>query len=577
MKKKEGGNKQEDTQTKLVMASVAPQHASVANSSDVGGYDGNAAGAYHYPIYTSFPQGMGGGSSAPPPPVAGNPPMMPPYASAQLNPHYYATGTVEAQYMTHHQAGYAAPIPAHHYHHHQAAPIPPPYQQHPGAAPPPPQQMYYGAPSHMGHQVVQYPPPLPYQMILPPNAIRARGGRSSGKGNSAPYGSLELNVFDAESESLMSALTFVKRNPKATLFDIDGMIPDIARADEGASRFIQKRLKFGTPEERQLGMAAALSNVEDLWGDHYGNFMLQGIFEFSTPEEKRELMDAVYDQDVLALCLHMHGCRVIQKAIKCLDQEYVCKLIAEFQDKVLTFIHDPNGNHVIQRSIQVMSTFAKIAANNGDPDLATSLSDKMQFIIDDIVANAETLSTHRYGCRVVQRAIEHCVEDQKEAVLERITACHEKLATNQYGNYVIQQVLVCGGEESQDAILETLTRDDEEVSLLSMSKHKYASNVVEAVLVHGKPKHKERLLEAMLKDTRCEGGGYCCVMEMAKDPIANYVVNKAIDVSEKEQQEKFSEVISSGRQELVKSPYAKYVLQKIDKLNKQQQNNQSQQ
>jgi len=72
----------------------------------------------------------------------------------------------------------------------------------------------------------------------------------------------------------------------------------------------------------------------------------------------------------------------------------------------------------------------------------------------------------------------------------------------------------------------------------------------------------------MLKDTRGEVGGYCCVVELAKDPIANYVVNKAIEVSESGQKERFFEVISSSRQELSKSPYAKYVLQRIAKRDK---------
>lgn len=41
------------------------------------------------------------------------------------------------------------------------------------------------------------------------------------------YGSLELNVFDVENyDQLVSALNLVKRNSKATLFDIDGMCHD---------------------------------------------------------------------------------------------------------------------------------------------------------------------------------------------------------------------------------------------------------------------------------------------------------------------------------------------------------------
>ena len=90
-----------------------------------------------------------------------------------------------------------------------------------------------------------------------------------------------------------------------TLLDI---IPDIACFDEGGSRFIHKRLKLGTIEEQELAMKVALSAIEDLWSHHFGNFMLQGIFEFGTDEMKKELMEYIYNnQDVAALCVHMNG------------------------------------------------------------------------------------------------------------------------------------------------------------------------------------------------------------------------------------------------------------------------------
>lgn len=197
-----------------------------------------------------------------------------------------------------------------------------------------------------------------------------------------------------------------------------------------------------------------------------------------------------------SLSLYALSCRVIQKALRHLGQEDVSKLITEFHDKVIAFIHDPNGNHVIQKSIQAMSSFAKDAAKDGDPDLARALADKMEFIVDDIVAGVEPLSTHRYGCRVVQRALEYCVDEQRDRVLEGMAPCLRRLATDQYGNYVVQQVLACGGEAHRAAVVGMLTEGG---ALLDLSKHKYASNVVESVLVHGKPHHKETILEEMLK------------------------------------------------------------------------------
>jgi len=133
------------------------------------------------------------------------------------------------------------------------------------------------------------------------------------------------------------------------------------------------------------------------------------------------------------------------------------------------------------------------------------------------------------------------------------------------GNYVIQQVFTCGNEDHQASIVKTLIKND---SLFKLAKHKYASNVIESVLVNGMAHHKRYIVEDMLKDTR-EEGGYCCVVELSKDSIGNFVVNKAIEKSETDLQNKFVEVISTAREDLTSSPYAKYVLARVDKLEKQ--------
>jgi hypothetical protein len=69
--------------------------------------------------------------------------------------------------------------------------------------------------------------------MMPPDAMQRRGS-ASGRGKSSKkskdyqrqpsYGSLELNVYDVENEHLLNALNFLRSNPKATLFDIDGKL-----------------------------------------------------------------------------------------------------------------------------------------------------------------------------------------------------------------------------------------------------------------------------------------------------------------------------------------------------------------
>ena len=96
----------------------------------------------------------------------------------------------------------------------------------------------------------------------------------------------------------------------------------------------------------------------------------------------------------------------------------------------------------MQKCIEVMSCKAKDAeAYTGETGLSRAMADKIQFIVNDVLANVKTLCCHPYGCRVLQRMLEHCVPYQKMATLDKIQLCHKALLDDQYGNYVIQHVL----------------------------------------------------------------------------------------------------------------------------------------
>ena len=49
-----------------------------------------------------------------------------------------------------------------------------------------------------------------------------------------------------------------------------------------------------------------------------------------------------------------------------------------------------------------------------------------------------SLSTHSYGCRVIQRILEHCTPEQTAPILAELHHFTEELVKDQYGNYVIQ-------------------------------------------------------------------------------------------------------------------------------------------
>lgn len=85
-----------------------------------------------------------------------------------------------------------------------------------------------------------------------------------------------------------------------------------------------------------------------------------------------------------------------------------------------------------------------------------------------------TLSTHPYGCRVIQRILEHCTAEQTTAILDELHSSTEQLVQDQYGNYVIQHVLEHGRPEDKSKIINNVRG-----KVLVLSQHKFARYISE--------------------------------------------------------------------------------------------------
>lgn len=51
----------------------------------------------------------------------------------------------------------------------------------------------------------------------------------------------------------------------------------------------------------------------------------------------------------------------------------------------------------------------------------------LQFIINAFAGQVYALSTHPYGCRVIQRILEHCTQEQTAPVLSELHAHTDQL------------------------------------------------------------------------------------------------------------------------------------------------------
>ena len=225
---------------------------------------------------------------------------------------------------------------------------------------------------------------------------------------------------------------------------------------------------------------------------------------------------------------------MVQKALECVVDSDLPELLAEFENNVLSLIHDQNGNHVIQKCIEVLSRKAKLAQKENEETKSLYFGEQIDFIVEDVLENLAALACHPYGCRVLQRILEYCVEKQKNKALEKIGDCLRTLFDDQYGNYVIQHVLQFGRVKDRDMVLEMVVSN----GLLKVSRQKFASNVVEKLLKYGNAEQRKSVVREMLKvvdgktDTFVKESeqGTSVVLLMVRDPYANYVVQTTLDV-----------------------------------------------
>mmetsp|Transcript_21964 Transcript_21964/g.44037 ORF Transcript_21964/g.44037 Transcript_21964/m.44037 type:complete len:862 (+) Transcript_21964:179-2764(+) len=400
------------------------------------------------------------------------------------------------------------------------------------------------------------------------------GGRGMGKrtnGLSTPRGkrnadknAVAPSKLGPEATILLNEIRAAKSRNQWSIHDIKGFIVEFC-LDQNGSRFIQQRLEVADPVEKQAVMEEVLPAIHDLLNDVFGNYVVQKLFEFGTESLLKDLKGAL-EGNMLKLSLQMYGCRVTQKALESLAYDDLCSLLHEFDQNVLTCIQDQNGNHVMQKIVEVMSISAKEAeAKSREDGLADAMAEKIQFVVDDVLTNVETLCCHPYGCRVLQRMLEHCVDFQKTATLDKIQLCHKTLMDDQYGNYVIQHVLQYGRDSDRDSLLQIIVNND----LLKLSRQKFASNVVEKLLKYGNSAQRNTIVREMLKVVReggssQEGVGSTVLLLMVRDAYANYVVQTAIDVvPEGKEKQMLLEELKANEAQLRNYTFAKHIVAKL--------------
>lgn len=302
--------------------------------------------------------------------------------------------------------------------------------------------------------------------------------------------------------------------------------------DQHGCRYLQKKLEDRNPEQVHMIWLETNQHVVELMTDPFGNYLCQKLLEYCNDEERTVLIENA-SHDLVRIALNQHGTRALQKMIEFISTPAQIQIIIRsLQFRVVELIQDLNGNHVIQKCLNKLS-----------PTDA-------QFIFDAVGHHCVDVGTHRHGCCVLQRCIDHASGDQKAWLIRQISNNAYVLVQDPFGNYVVQYIL----DLNEPIFTEPL------VAMFrgrvgQLSKQKFSSNVIEKCLRCAQEPSKDMLIEEMLQPSELD--------RLLRDSFANYVIQTALDYANPAMKNRLIEAIRPYLPAIRTTPYGRRIQAKI--------------
>lgn len=320
--------------------------------------------------------------------------------------------------------------------------------------------------------------------------------------------------------------------------------------DQHGCRYLQRKLEERDPEDVQMIFSETYMHVIELMTgmvpsyfiieialltlslDPFGNYLCQKLFEYATTEQRTVLVNHAAPQ-LVPIALNQHGTRALQKMIEFITTpEQTWTVIRALDGHVVDLVQDLNGNHVIQKCLN--------SFHDGDAD----------FILEAVGSNCVRVGTHRHGCCVIQRCLDHSSGPQRVRLVGQITDNAFPLVQDPFGNYVMQYILDLKDMRFIHPIIDLFKGQ-----IAALSKHKFSSNVIEKLLRNSDGPSARAVIDEMLVGNELE--------RMLRDSYANYVVQTAMDVADQTTRRRIIDIIRPILPSMRQTPHGRRIAGKI--------------
>lgn len=314
--------------------------------------------------------------------------------------------------------------------------------------------------------------------------------------------------------------------------------------DRLGSRLLQEKLQETSEAERNVIIDSLLPKLDELVSDPSANYVVQKVIDYATDERRQTIFCKFFLANVEAVIEHQNACRVLQKFIEQASREHVEKIYLSLRESVVPLCSSSNGNHIIQGFIDF-------------------LPDYIPEIIDMITPDVNDLVVDNCGCRVVQKLFDKVEISRLQSLVVQVLRVAPSLAMNQYGNYVIQNILESGSDRDIEALLEAFRGH-----FYEFSSHKFASNVIEKCIKRSNREQKAAIFAEVIGcDGHFDGRR---IMRLVGDQFGNYVIQRILEYGTEDQVEAIGDVVYDNYSELVKRPYSKHVILRLQNQHRYQ-------
>jgi hypothetical protein len=353
------------------------------------------------------------------------------------------------------------------------------------------------------------------------------GGGGGGRRRSSALDAARQADRDAELSKQLAELATLAPNQLFELLDDTYALHYLmGRIDGGDARLVAALVA-------DIGAArfAALATDRAL------NVFCQKLIEQATHAQRRVVLDGLVAASLAGAARNLHGTRVVQKLVDCAKEpDEVTTLAAQLHSHVVELACDVNGNHVVQRCL------AALAGTGGN-----------QFVYDALASGdaVATVATHRHGCSVLQRCIDHASAAQQTQLRAALVRHFLALAQLPFGNYVAQYAL-----ERDAAHLSVVVARDVQARMCMLSSQRYGSNVVEKLLRVAPADTRQALIDALIAQRDA-------LAQLAQDSFGNYVLQTAISLCSEPQRRAIAEQLAPVMPSLRKTAFGKRIQHKL--------------